>query len=65
VKNGAARREIGQVIEFAERYGGIGYAVKKAEEYSAAAVRSLDALPPSAAKESLGNFVGYMMERSM
>ncbi len=65
VKNGAARKEIGQVIEFAERYGGIGYAVKKAEEYSAAAVRSLDALPPSAAKDSLGNFVGYMMERSM
>jgi octaprenyl-diphosphate synthase len=65
VKDGAAKREIRQVIEFAERYGGIEYAMKKAEEYSTGAVRAIGKLPPTPAKESLENFVGYMMERSM
>jgi len=65
VRNGAARKEIRRVVEFAERYGGIAYANEKAGEFSARAVRALEQLPPSASKDSLQNFVGYMLERTM
>jgi octaprenyl-diphosphate synthase len=64
VKRGASGRDIQAIVEFAEGYGGIEYAMKRAEEYSSRALESLDPLPPSPAKESLGNFIGYMMDRA-
>lgn len=64
IKNGASGKDIQRIVEFAEGYGGIEYSLRKAAEYSEAAVEALAALPPSASKSALGNFVGYMMERT-
>jgi octaprenyl-diphosphate synthase len=64
VKNGASGKDIQRIVEFADGYGGIDYAEKRAEEYSARALASLDPLPPSPAKESLRHFIGYMMDRA-
>ena len=64
VRKGAAGKDIQRIVEFAEGHGGIEYAQKRAEEYSGRALGALDALPPSPAKESLRNFIGYMMDRA-
>lgn len=64
VKNGASGKDIQRIVDFAEEHGGIGYAQKRAEEYSSRALASIDPLPPSPAKESLRNFIGYMMDRA-
>lgn len=64
IKNGAKRRELQQVVEFAHDFGGIEYATKKAEHYSGLALEALEPLPYSPAKESLMNFVDFVMERS-
>jgi octaprenyl-diphosphate synthase len=63
VKHGASGKEIQRIVEFAEGYGGIEYAQRRAEEYSTRAMAALEPLPASPAKESLVNFVGYMMDR--
>ncbi len=63
IKHGASGKDIQRIVEFAEGYGGIEYALVKAGEYSAKAAAALESLPPSDAKVSLGNFVGYMMDR--
>ncbi|HLA99757.1 MAG TPA: polyprenyl synthetase family protein [Bacteroidota bacterium] len=65
IKNGASGKDIRRVVDFAHQYGGIDYARHKAEEYSADAAAALEGLPASPSKSSLGNFVGYMMERTM
>jgi octaprenyl-diphosphate synthase len=64
VKNGASGKDIQRIVDFVEGHGGIEYAQKRAEEYSARALASIDPLPPSPAKESLRNFIGYMMDRA-
>ncbi len=64
VKNGAKRRDIQFVVDFAINNGGIGYSTKKAGEYSENAHRALSILPDSPAKVSLGRFVDYVLERS-
>lgn len=64
VKKGASGKEIQAIVDFAEGYGGIAYAERRAGEYSARALAALGPLPPSPAKDSLGNFIDYMMERS-
>ncbi len=64
IKNGASGKDIQRIVEFAEGFGGIEYALKKAGEYSSRAVAALESLPPSESKSALGNFVGYMMDRT-
>jgi octaprenyl-diphosphate synthase len=64
IKDGAKRKDLLGVIEFARNYGGIDYAVGKAQHYSALALQALDPLPYSPAKEALTGFVDYVMERS-
>ena len=64
IKNGAKRKELQYVVEFAHEYGGIDYATKKAQHYSTLALEALDPLPYSPAKESLTRFVDFVMERS-
>ena len=64
IRNGASRKELQHVVEFAQEFGGIEYTVKKAEEYSALALQALEALPPSPAKDSLTQFVDFVLERS-
>ena len=64
IKNGAGKKELQTVVDFAHEYGGIEYTLKKARDYSERAFAALDILPPSDAKESLTSFVGYVLERS-
>jgi octaprenyl-diphosphate synthase len=64
IRDGGKKKDLNNVIEFADEYGGIDYTVKKAEEYSAKALEALSILPSSDAKESLTQFVSFVMERS-
>ena len=64
IKSGAKKKDLQQFVQFVYEFGGIDYAMKMAEHYSAAARTALNALPPSPEKESLGNFVSFVMERN-
>ena len=64
IKNGAKTKELQHIIEFAHEFGGIQYTIEKAEYLSRLALEALEPLSPSPSKESLGRFVGYVMERS-
>jgi len=64
IRNGPSRKELNSILEFAREFGGIDYATRKAEHYSALAHEALRALPPSPSREALERFVGFVMERS-
>jgi len=64
IKDGGKKKDLRQVVEFAHKFGGIDYTIKKAEEYSAIAIEALEPLSPSTAKDSLVQFVEFVMERS-
>ena len=64
IKDGGKKKDLRQVVEFAHKFGGIDYTIKKAEEYSAYALEALQMLPSSSAKDSLTQFVEFVMERS-
>lgn len=63
IKNGAKKKELRDVVEFAHEFGGIDYAMGKAEEYSLRAREALAPLPASPAKDSLLHFVDFVRER--
>ena len=64
VRNGkAAKESYREVIEYVTGNGGIDYARSKAEEYADRARKSLDVLPESDARESLRQFVSFVLER--
>lgn len=64
IKNGAAGKDVDHIIAFTQHYGGIGYAVSKAEFYSRQARECLKPFPDSPAKDSLLNFVDFVLERT-
>lgn len=64
IKNGASKKELQTIIEFAHEFGGIDYTTKKAEHYSTLASQALPPLEPNPAKEALANFVSFGLERS-
>ena len=64
IKNGAKKKDLQDIVEFAHEFGGIDYTLKRAEEYSSRALEALSGLPPSPAKDSLEEFVDYVLERS-
>ncbi|HTR81688.1 MAG TPA: polyprenyl synthetase family protein [Bacteroidota bacterium] len=64
IRNGAKGKDVDEVIAFAQRHGGIDYAVSKAEHYSAQARECLKPFPESPAKDALMMFVDFVMERS-
>jgi octaprenyl-diphosphate synthase len=64
IKKGASGKDIQQIVDFAEGYGGIEYALNKAGEYSGRALAALESIPPSDSRSSLESFVGYMMDRT-
>lgn len=64
IKNGNLRKKhIKDIIEFAQKRGGIDFASKMAIEYSEKAVDKLSILPDSGAKESLKAFARFVVER--
>ncbi len=64
IKNGAKKKELQHVVEFVHNFGGIDYAAKKAEHYSAMALQALEPLPHTLSKEALRMFVDFVMERT-
>ncbi|MBI5463622.1 MAG: polyprenyl synthetase family protein [Ignavibacteriales bacterium] len=63
VKNGASRKDVAWVLEFAERNGGIAYASTKAEEFGMLARKDLESFPGSPAKQSMLQFVEFVLTR--
>lgn len=64
IKNGASKKELQNVIDFAHEFGGIEYTTKRAEHFSRLALHALDPIPTSPAKEALIGFVDYVIQRS-
>ena len=64
IRKGAKGKDVEEVVAFAQRYGGIDYAVSKAEFYSEEARKCLKPLADSQAKEALLMFVDFVMERT-
>lgn len=64
IKNGAKTKELQAVVEFAHEFGGIRYTIEKAEYFSKLALQALEPLPYSPSKESLTQFVDYVMDRT-
>jgi octaprenyl-diphosphate synthase len=64
IKNGANKKDLQNVIEFAYEFGGIDYATRRAEHFSSLAVNALESIPQSPAKEALVGFVEYVIQRS-
>ncbi|MGD0037583.1 MAG: polyprenyl synthetase family protein, partial [Bacteroidota bacterium] len=65
IKKGARKNEIAWVLDFVRENGGIDYSSRKAEEFSTLAINSLVSFPDSPIKQSLLQFVGFVMERSI
>jgi octaprenyl-diphosphate synthase len=64
IKSGkASDGERGLIMNLVSATGGITYAKKKAEEYSAVARTAIESLPESPAKKSLMDFSYYVIER--
>ena len=64
VKNGAKRKDVDWVIDFVKATGGIEYAFAKAEHYASLARQNLTPFQESPAKNSLLQFVDFVMERT-
>ena len=65
LKNGVDKKEIQEIIKFAEKYDGIIYAQKVQEEYALKAKTALSSYPDSEVKNAMFQFVDYIIERSM
>lgn len=64
IKNGATKKDLRNVVDFAQEYGGIAYTEQKADHYARVALEALSILPPTPARDSLSTFVDYVMARS-
>jgi octaprenyl-diphosphate synthase len=64
IKNGANRKGLRQLVSFAHEHGGIEYTIRKAEHYSERALRAIEPISPSPARDALVAFIRYVMERS-
>jgi len=65
IKKGVKKKEIKEIISFAEKHDGISYAQKLQDEYANKAKDTLKIYPESEVKTSLLKFVDYVIERSM
>ncbi len=64
IKNNARRDGSMKILEFVEKYGGIDYAIGKAEHYCKRAREELHPFPDSPSKEALLKFIDFVMQRS-
>ena len=64
IKKGAKQDELKWVLDFVRRNGGIEYSLRKAEIFAAYACNSLNSFPDSPIKQSLLQFVDFVMERT-
>jgi len=64
IRNGAKKKDITAVVEYVQEYGGIDYAIQKAEYYSNLARENLKPFHDSPSRESLLSLVDFVMERN-
>jgi octaprenyl-diphosphate synthase len=64
VKKGAKQKDINWIVDFVRNNGGIEYSLQNAEKFAANARACLSSFPDSPEKQSLLQFVGFVMERS-
>lgn len=64
IKNGASHKDVQWVLEFVRSNGGIAYSVMKAEEFGQRAVDNLSTFADSPAKDSLKDFVEFVLLRT-
>ncbi|MEE9186820.1 MAG: polyprenyl synthetase family protein [Bacteroidota bacterium] len=64
IKNGKSKKELKMVVQFAQDYGGIEYAVGQARRYARLAAEQLESLPESPGKQALRDFVEFVVSRT-
>jgi len=64
IKNGRPKKDLKLVVKFAERYGGIEYAMDRAGHYAKRAIDHLDGLPESPEKQALLDFIEFVVTRT-
>jgi octaprenyl-diphosphate synthase len=64
IKKGARHKEIEWLLEFVQKNGGIDYSIKKAEEFANTARLCISSFPDSPSKQSLLQFVSFVIDRS-
>lgn len=65
IKSGVKKKEIKEIIGFAEKYDGIAYAQKMQDTYAEKAKTSISNYIDSDVKTALFSFVDYVIKRSM
>lgn len=65
IKKGVKRKDIKEIIQFAEKYKGIAYAQDLQDQYAQKAKDSISEYPDNDVKDALFNFVDYVIKRSM
>jgi octaprenyl-diphosphate synthase len=64
VKDGIEKKGIEEVVRFVKEFGGIDYAERRADEYRTRARASLERFPCSPSRQSLLQFVDYVVTRA-
>jgi octaprenyl-diphosphate synthase len=64
VKKGAKQKDITWIVDFVRNNGGIEYALQKAEKFAALARACLSSFPDSPEKQSLLQFIRFVIERN-
>ena len=64
IKKGAKQKEMMWVLNFVRAQGGIEYSSHKAEEFGSIASQALASFPDSPVKQSLLQFVSFVLERN-
>jgi octaprenyl-diphosphate synthase len=63
VKKGGKKVNVGEVVDFVTKHGGIAYATDRATKYAREAQELLTAFPESPARQSLVAFADFVVER--
>jgi octaprenyl-diphosphate synthase len=64
VKKGAKQKDITWLVDYVRENGGIEYSIKKSEEFAAQASACLTSFPDSPMKQSLLQFIRFVVERN-
>jgi octaprenyl-diphosphate synthase len=64
VKKGAKQKDITWLVDYVRENGGIEYSIKKAEEFATQASACLTSFPDSPMKQSLLQFIRFVVERN-
>jgi octaprenyl-diphosphate synthase len=63
IKNSVSSSDVRHIIDFTERYGGLGYAKQRLRDYSDQALAALDKFADSPSKDGMKKFVEYNIQR--